>query len=124
MKTNRSQHIQTDKPVIAHAGPTEPRPLSGPFSNLVDLITLGNRGIALTFLLQYLGYTERPERLEAVYEANSAAIDRYLEYVDVDKLAKAMLGGPNKDVPWYKNQYVLGGIGAGALGLWLIKKIL
>lgn len=105
------------------AGNDQPEGLNGFYASLVDLISAGNRGRALTWTLNGLGYSTNTQALSQAYKNNPEAIDNYLDHVNLDKLGRAITADSEAG-PWYDNPLFWGGAAAGALSFWAVKKIL
>lgn len=104
--------------------------LSGFYSSIVDLLSAGNRGQALTWAINGANLSTNPAALQAAYDRNPEAIDGYVNQVNIDKLPQMLfnndeVGAKPFSFPWVVQRVPAFGAGAvlGIAGIVIWNKI-
>jgi hypothetical protein len=95
--------------------------LSGFTGSLIDLLTAGHPGKAVTYGVDRAGFAKNPAALRQAYQSHPAAIDDYMREINLDKIIAQSFNGKTKAVKSRVPAFTVGAI-AGASGLFLFNK--
>jgi hypothetical protein len=92
--------------------------LSGFTSSLIDLLTSNHPGKAVTFGVNFAGMSKNPVALKQAYNEHPAAIDAYMNQINLDKIIAQGFSSKANSVKSRLPGFAVG-IAAGAAGLFL-----